>query len=76
MQDKRIDALLQMLAQKNMENETGARKKMENSLNSEQKNLFHQAMNDPSVANQLLNTPQAKELLKKLQNGGGKNGTQ
>ncbi|MBQ3519213.1 MAG: hypothetical protein IKJ63_05605 [Clostridia bacterium] len=76
MQDNRIDALLQMLAGKSQANEQGVKDRMVNSLSAEQKALFTKALSDRDTAQQLLQTPQAMEILKKLQGNGGKNGSE
>lgn len=76
MQDKRIEALLQMLAAGRNEKGEMVRADVESTLSPEQKALFQKAMSDSNVAQQLLKTPQATQLLKKLQNGGGKNGSE
>lgn len=75
MQDKRVEALLQMLAGGHKGDEQKVRKNVEASLSAEQQELFKKAVSDSSVAQQLLNTPEAIELLKKLQGNGGKNGS-
>jgi len=49
---------------------------MVNSLSDEQKALFNKALSDRNTAQQLLQTPQAMEILKKLQGNGGKNGSE
>lgn len=76
MQDKRIETLLQMLAGKSTVNEQNVKNNMVNSLSDEQKALFNKALSDRDTAQQLLKTPQAIEILKKLQGNGGKNGSE
>lgn len=76
MQDKRIETLLQMLAGKTSENDRNVKNNMVSSLSDEQKALFNKALTDRNTAQQLLQTPQATELLKKLQGNGGKNGSE
>ena len=76
MQDKRIEALLQMLAGKPMANEENVKSNVVNSLSDEQKTLFNKALADRYTAQKLLQTPQAIEILKKLQGNGGKNGSE
>ena len=76
MQDKRIEALMQMLSGNKTADEKQMKEKMEKSLSGEQQALFKKALSDRETAQQLLNTPQAVELLKKLQKNGGHNGSQ
>ncbi|MBE6812968.1 MAG: hypothetical protein E7523_08805 [Ruminococcaceae bacterium] len=76
MQDNRIETLLQMLAGKSTVNEQNVKNNMVNSLSDEQKALFNKALSDRNTAQQLLQTPQAMEILKKLQGNGGKNGSE
>ena len=74
MQDKRIETLMQMLSGDKTADEKQVKDKMEKSLSAEQQALFKKALSDRETAQQLLNTPQAVELLKKLQKNGGRNG--
>ena len=76
MQDKRIETLMQMLSGNKTADEKQMKEKMEKSLSGEQQALFKKALSDRETAQQLLNTPQAVELLKKLQKNGGHNGSQ
>jgi len=76
LQDNRIETLLQMLAGKSTVNEQNVKNNMVNSLSDEQKALFNKALSDRNTAQQLLQTPQAMEILKKLQGNGGKNGSE
>lgn len=76
MQDKRIDTLMQMLSGNKTADANQVKDKMEKSLSAEQQALFKKALSDRETAQQLLNTPQAIELLQKLQKNGGQNGSQ
>ena len=76
MQDNRIEALLQMLAGKPTADDLKVKNSMVNSLSDEQKALFNKALSDRETAQQLLQTPQAREIMKKLQGNGGKNGSE
>ena len=76
MQDNRIEALLQMLAGKPTADDLKVKNNMVNSLSDEQKALFNKALSDRETAQQLLQTPQAREIMKKLQGNGGKNGSE
>ena len=76
MQDKRVEALLNMLAKGNtaQAQQTGA--EVASTLTPSQRQLLHKAMSDRGTAEQLLKSPQAIELLKKLKNGGAENGSE
>ncbi len=76
MQDKRVETLLQMLAGKSRADEQGVKNQMVSSLSAEQQALFRKALSDRDTAQQLLQSPQAVEILKKLQGNGGKNGSE
>ncbi len=76
LQDKRIETLLQMLAGNPTANDKNVKNSVVNSLSDEQKTLFNKALSDRDTAQQLLKTPQAIEILKKLQGNGGKNGSE
>lgn len=76
MQDNRIEALLKMLAGKPTADELKVKNNMVNSLSDEQRALFNKALSDRETARQLLQTPQAREILNKLQGNGGKNGSE
>ena len=67
---------MQMLSGNKTADEKQMKEKMEKSLSGEQQALFKKALSDRETAQQLLNTPQAVELLKKLQKNGGHNGSQ
>ncbi len=76
MQDKRVEALLNMLANGNVSQAQQKGSEIASSLTPEQQMLLQKAMSDRSTAEQLLKSPQAVELLKKLKNGGGGHGSQ
>jgi hypothetical protein len=74
LQDNRIDALLQMLTGEGGADPQKAQKQP--GLSSEQQAMFQKALTDKAFAQQLLRTPQAQQIIKKLQENGGKNGAQ
>ena len=76
MQDKRIDALLELLKGNNREQAQQVRQEAQSGLSAEQQELFRKALTDQNVAQQLLNSPQAVEVLKKLRGNGNKNGSE
>ncbi len=68
MQNKHLDEVFKKAT--NGENITdNDRKTLEQSLNSDQRDLFKKAMSDPAVAKKILDSPQARELLRKLSKG-------
>ena len=68
MQDKRIEDLLQK-AKKGENVSAGEREALQNSLNANQKELLQKALSDKNTLQQLLNSPQAKELFRKFEQG-------
>lgn len=46
---------------------------LEKQLSEKQKDTLHKAMTDSHFAEKLLQSPQAKEMFRKLQKGGGEN---
>ncbi len=74
MQDNRIDTLLRMLAGDAGTDPQKAQKQA--GLSPEQQAMFQKALTDKAFAQQLLNSPQAQQIMKKMQENGGKNGSQ
>lgn len=76
MQDHRIEDLLRMFAGNGMQDSEKTQQQAQAGLSPEQQAMFRKALTDKAFAQQLLQTPQAAQVIKKLQENGGKNGSQ